>query len=352
MATYSIEASTDNPSSMFLLNGLEVPKGEYTIEYGEYEDNSGSPENIKIGIVSKYTGKPLVPPSLYTSYDDGTATLASTSALITHLTVHLEIHTAAGNTINDFNEEAALGTVSGVSSINKFGFNNDVDAAAIEVMAAFGGTFDETDIITTAQTLTITYNNTTDGSSATGARMLQIDYLDENNELVSAFHTLGSSGSDVTSFTCLGVNRVVVVSFGGDATNGNDITLTATTLGSIQAMIPAGVSVTQQLIYHTPVNNSFLINGIHFTALKLSGGGGSPQVTFRIWSYSRVTGGLYQFGRWKIDTVVNNAVDRYFDQPIVTTGREVIFITVETDVNNTTVSGRFTGNLFDTTIHV
>jgi hypothetical protein len=350
MARYSIEASTDNPLTMFLLNGLEVPKGEYTIEYGAFQDNSGTPENVQIGIVNKFTGKPLVPPSLFSAYDDGTTDFASTTALVTHLASILEINASTTSSINDFDSEVALGGIAGTVTIQKFAFNNDIDTASTEVLAAFGGAWADAQIITTAQTLTITYNNTTDGSSGTGARMLQIDYLDANNELQTAFHTLGSTGSDTTSFTCLGVNRAVVVSFGGDSSNGNDITLTATTLGSVQAEIPAGLSVTQQLIYHTPINNTLLLNGINFDALKISGGGGSPRVTFKIWSYSRVTGGVYEFGEWTIDTSVTNSIVRQFEEPIVLGGREVIYVEVETDVNNTAVSGRFFGNLFDTSI--
>ena len=102
----------------------------------------------------------------------------------------------------------------------------DVDTATSEVVASFGGAFDPlTDVIDTLQQFTIVYNNTTDGASGTGARMLQIDYIDTDFNAATAFHTLGSTGGDVTSFSGYGINRVVVVSLGGDLYNNNDITI-------------------------------------------------------------------------------------------------------------------------------
>ena len=68
---------------------------------------------------------------------------------------------------------------------------------------------------------------------------------------------LGSSGSDVTSFTGLGINRAVCVSFGTAAFNGADITITATTDATTQAQIPVGLNVTQQCIYHTQIGHNF-----------------------------------------------------------------------------------------------
>ncbi len=230
------------------------------------------------------------------------------------------------------------------SIVNKFGYNTDIDTASEEVVASFGGAFDpSTAVISTAQTFTITYNNTTDGSGGTGARMLQIDYLDENLAATSAFHTLGGTGSDVTAFTGVGINRVVVVSLGGAIYNTNDITLTATTDATIQARVPAEKSVTQQCIYHTPISRTLNVNYIQISALKISGGGGSPIVNLIGYSYSRVTGGRYAVFDVEIDTAVENNLIINLQEPITFTGREVIYFEASTDINNTKVSLRFSG---------
>lgn len=146
---------------------------------------------------------------------------------------------------NNYSYEIALGNVPRAGVVNKFGFNPDIDLASSEVIASFGGSFDASNIVTTAQTLTITYNNTTDGLGTTGALTLLITYIDENFIEQSAVHVLSNTGSDVTSFTCLGVNRALVLSSGSNGKNANDITLTATTDTTIQAQIPSESSVTQ-----------------------------------------------------------------------------------------------------------
>jgi len=243
----------------------------------------------------------------------------------------------------------ALGASTGTATqVNKFGFNTDIDVASQEVIASFGGAFDpSTAVMSSAQTFTITYTNTLDGSTATGARMLQVSYIDENFASATAFHTLGSTGSDVTSFTGVGINRVVVVSYGGDATNGGDITFTATTDTTTQAQIPAGKSVTQQAIYHTPINRTLNLDFINLSVLKVSGGGGSPVVNIIGYSYSRVTGGRYAVIDLEVDTSVENNLVINYSEPIVFTGREVIYFEATTDVNNTKVSLRFSGTEID-----
>ena len=237
------------------------------------------------------------------------------------------------------------GVASGSASIvNKFGYNTDVDTATSEVVASFGGAFDPlTDVIDTLQQFTIVYNNTTDGASGTGARMLQIDYIDTDFNAATAFHTLGSTGGDVTSFSGYGINRVVVVSLGGDLYNNNDITISATVDLTTQAMVPAQKNVTQQCIYHTPINRTLNVNFLKISTLKLTGGGGNPVVNVIGYSYSRVTGGRYAVFDVEIDTSIENNLTYNFPEAITFTGREVVYFEATTDINNTKVSLRFSG---------
>jgi hypothetical protein len=241
--------------------------------------------------------------------------------------------------------EVAMGKRQGRSVQNKFGYNNDVDSAAEEIIAAFGGSFDPTsDIITTAQTFTIAYNSGTDGSGTTGATSLLITYLDEDFNLQDGIHVLGSSGSDTTSFSGLGINRALVLSSGANGYNTNDITITATTDGTTQASIPALGSVTEQLIFHTPVNHTLLTDWARFIVRKLSGGS-APRVTIRGYSWSRVTETRYLIYEEGLDTSVQNTINLTPSQKFPIGGREVIYFTCETNTNNTACSGRFSGVL-------
>jgi len=233
----------------------------------------------------------------------------------------------------------------GNAIVNKFRYNTDIDTASSpEIVASWGGSFNPaTDVISTLQQFTIVYNNTTDGASGTGARMLQIDYIDENFEAATGFHTLGSTGGDITSFSGYGINRAVVVSLGGDLYNNNDITIAATVDATTQAMIPAEKSVTQQCIYHTPINTKLDLNFVYASVLKISGGGGNPTVNITGYSYSRVTGGRYAVIDIEVDTQLENNVPITFPEPVSFGGREVIYFEATTDVNNTKVSLRFSG---------
>ena len=82
---YAIEASTDNPTVAFVVNGLEYQKDVYTIEYGSLEETSGTPEDVTVGIINKYSGATIVPASPYWQYTNGTTAFTSLSSLITHI---------------------------------------------------------------------------------------------------------------------------------------------------------------------------------------------------------------------------------------------------------------------------
>lgn len=104
----------------------------------------------------------------------------------------------------DYKYEVAMGKRQGRTTWNKFGYNLDINTASPEIVTSFGGVFDPTTaIITTAQTFTIAYNSGTDGLGTTGALSLLFTYLDGNFNSQIGIHTLGNTGSDVTSFTGL-----------------------------------------------------------------------------------------------------------------------------------------------------
>jgi len=234
--------------------------------------------------------------------------------------------------------------VNGDTVWNKFGYNADLDTGGQEIIAEWGGSFDpKTDIMTAADTFTITYSTGVDGSGTTGATSLLFTYVDANNESNTGIHTLGSSGSDVTTFTGVGINRVVVLSNGGLGWNASKITIKATTDDTIQATIPALGSVTQQCIFHTDIGSSFDANWLTFNALKDSGGGSSPRVTFYGYSFSKVTQTRYEILRHTIDTSDQSYVSFSPGQDFSIGGREVLYFTAETTANNVLVNCRFSG---------
>ena len=245
----------------------------------------------------------------------------------------------------DYIHHVALGDVDGAITWHKFGYNSDVDTASTEVIASFGGSVN---IMTSADTLDVVSSSANDTSAGTGAQSVLITGIDENHAYQIEVVTMNGVTPVTTTNSWLGVNRVVVLSSGSSNSNEGNITIddNAGTVG-VQAYIPTGDSTTQQMIFHTEINKTFLLSDIVINALKLSGGGGSPRIIVKCFSYSRVTETTYEVFRKNIDTSLENTLTVNFKIPLVFTGREVIYFTAGTDVNNTEVSGRFTGILID-----
>ena len=231
---------------------------------------------------------------------------------------------------------------------NKFGYNQSVPNSTTEqIIAPWGGAFDPTtDIMTTDQTFTITYDQTVDGAGTTGALSLMVIGVKTVDGVVvnfTQFHTLGNTGTDVTSFSGIGINRVNLISNGGLGWNAADITFTATTDGTTQAEIPAEGSVTQQLIFHTQQNYNFQATWVRFNVRKLSKGGSDIFYTVKGYSWSRVTLTRYEVFRENDDTGLSATTDIKPSEIFTIGGREVLYFTATSDTNSTVVNGRFSG---------
>ena len=297
--------------------------------------------------------------------EDGTTAYSSTTLkdfLLTNTGAGSALPTQTGNEVvvssdsailtrpSNYAYEVAGGLRSGKSVVNKFAINTDIDTETSEIVASWGGAFDPTsDIMTTAQTFNITYNGTTDGESTTGALSLLFTYLDSSFEQATAMHTLGTDGSDTTSFSGLGINRIVVLSNGGSGHNVNDITVTATTDGTTQAQIPALTSVTQQSLFHTPISTNLYLDWLFAAAAKTSGGGSNPQFEIKGYSWSRVTLARYLIFQAIFDSQRQSFLEIRPSQAFTLGGREVVWFEVETDTNNTQVELRYSGSLESTT---
>ena len=245
--------------------------------------------------------------------------------------------------VTDFQDQVSLGNISGVTAWNKFGYRSNLQAATGEQLITAGGISTAPTILSSASTFTIAYDGTgggsTDGASTDGARTITFYYLDSNGEDAVATHVLETDGSDVTSFTGLGINRAVVSSSGSGQTNASDITITATTGGSEQAFIPAGQSVTQQLWFHVATNRVGLIKNVFLAANKLSGS--SPKVIFKIYVFSRTVSTIFEIFRFTMDTATTNELLLQDAVNFRLNSGDVAYVVGDTDTNNTLVEGRF-----------
>lgn len=224
--------------------------------------------------------------------------------------------------------------------VSQFGYRTVTTAATGE--ETIWGDSSNLTIMTTADTFDIAYVNSTDGAATTGALELTFEYLDANHELQEAAHTLGGSGSDTTSFTGLGVNKVTVTSSGSTNHNVDAITVTDTTGGTTQAYIAATYGITQQLLFHCPANSIPIIKDIF---IATEPGGLTPKVDFALRTYNRLQESTLRMQSWKIDAALISNID--YKRDIKLKGRDVVYITADTDTDNIVVSGSFSLNIYD-----
>lgn len=248
---------------------------------------------------------------------------------------------------SSFQDEVRIGRRSGVTGWTKFAYRTGLTAASGEqvIWTASGDTFTP---LTSAETFTITYTQANDGSSANGAKTLAIYYVDANGLPAVAIHTLGNDGSDVTSFTGLGINRVAVASSGSSQTNTAAITFTATTAGTTQAHIPANEGVTQQAIFFCGANHDAILKYIRLNVVR-SSGGSTGTVLLKGYIFNRAVATRFLIFRETVNVAIKLDVD--IVEPIGSnlSPTDVLYFVADTDTNNFEVDCRFSLNEYQRT---
>jgi len=244
-----------------------------------------------------------------------------------------------------FQDEVRIGRRPGVTGWTKFGYRDGLTAASGEqTIWDSAGNFTP---LTSASTFTVTYNSSTDGEGTTGATALTFFYIDSSGLPATATHTLGNDGSDVTSFSGLGINRIAVSATGTADKNTNDITVTATTGSTVQAVVSALGSVTQQAIFFVGSNHQAIAKYLWWNLAKP--GGGNALVLIKGYVYSRAVDTFYEVFRVEVDTTVE--LTGHINEPIGfnLNATDVLFFVADTDTNGANVKLRFSLNEYQST---
>lgn len=246
-------------------------------------------------------------------------------------------------------DEIRIGRRAGADGWTKFGYRDDLQSASGEqTIWAASGNFTP---LTSAETFDIAYDGTaggsTDGAGTNGATELAFYYIDSDGLPAISTHTLGTDGSDTTSFSGLGINRVAVSASGSNDYNTSDITVTATTSGTTQAIIPAEGSVTQQAIYFNGSNHDAILKYLFFNVNKLSGS--NPKVTVKAYVYNRAVATRYEVFRHIIDTQSENTITITEPVGFNLSPTDVLYFTADTDQNDTVITLRFSLNQYQRT---
>ena len=238
----------------------------------------------------------------------------------------------------DFGLEVALGKIPGYEMIERFGHNQDLDAAAEETIWDNGGRIT---YLTVGETLTIVSSSASDDGSpvGVGARTILIRGVNSLWEDTTEIVTLDGTTPVITTSTWLGVNNAIVLTSGTSKANVGSITITATTSTTAQAYIEPLESMNHAMVYHIPLGKRVSTHVLTYYAAKITGGA-NPIVTFR--------GILIA----ENGTEVNAFVDRLdtsvvsqagvIDGPSSYVGEKTrLEVRASTTDNNTSVSARF-----------
>jgi hypothetical protein len=245
----------------------------------------------------------------------------------------------------DFHTEVALGRRQGQETWNKFGYNLDLGTAGTQkVIAEFSA--GALSYITTAETMDIVSSSANDtNSSGTGARSVRIWGVGANWVNQTEDITLNGTSTVTTTKTWIGINRVSVTLAGSGAKNDGKLTVTGnTTTGTTFATVPASQGTTQQCIFYVPAGYQFLAEWLYLSARKTSGGA-KPEIDYFGYVYSAVSNAEYEIYRDTIDIGVQQHIDVTPPTPFVVGEQSILWFTAESDTNNTSVKGRFSGEL-------
>ena len=250
---------------------------------------------------------------------------------------------------SDFHTEVALGRRQGQSTWNKFGYNLDIDTTTDpEVIASWGGTFGYD---TTGSTLSVVSTSTADNGTSspmgTGTQQVVIFGVDENWNEVTEVIALNGTTPVTTTNQFIGVNRMSIYLNGSGTSNAGTISAFTTASPTTQlAEMPIGQGTTQQLIFYVPVNHQFLAEWLYFNIKKVGGGGGStPVVDIRGWVYSDVAKAEFEVYRDSVDVSETQHLNVAPPTPFVIGEKSILWFTAETDISDTAVAGRLSGEL-------
>jgi len=244
--------------------------------------------------------------------------------------------------IEDHQELIRRGLVAGVTGWNKFGYRTGLTAAGGEqTIWAAEGNFTP---MQAAGAFTVSYNPVTDGVGTTGATQVYFYYLTADGIPAIMPHTLGSTGSDTTSFTGLGINRCVVAANGGATYNVSDITVFSNgSPGEIQAFIPATQSVTQQGIFFTGTGYTAIAR---FLDLSVDVATKTAVILIKGYVYNRQFDTRFEIFRTVIDTAVELRASLTDPIGFVLNSTDVLYFVADSDSNSVDIHLRFSLNMY------
>ena len=244
--------------------------------------------------------------------------------------------------MDNFFTNAAIGNLSGVSTINKFGRNPDIDKTA-EIIWATGGA---KTVHTAAVTIEVISGDGNDTAAGSGAQEITIQYIDNNwAQQSGTIQTNGTSASTETIVNVLRVNRAFVSrsgTYGGN--NDGNITVRVESAGVTFVTILAGKGQTETTFYTIPTGNTLAISKVTLAVDSTKTASGE---LFAVRAADDVTTPFTATKRklWGVSGI-QGAHTEEIVPPFIVVGPADVFLEGASAANDTEVEGSYNGVLY------
>jgi hypothetical protein len=152
--------------------------------------------------------------------------------------------TVVGSNGQDFYLAVPAGLITDTESVNKFGFNPDVNGSNFEEIWDVSTSYTWK---TSASTVTVKSDDSSDTSAGSGARTVEIQGLDGSYNPISETITMNGTSNVTSSNSYLRIFRMKVLTAGSQEENDGDITATHT--GTVIAQISEENNQTLMAVY-------------------------------------------------------------------------------------------------------
>ena len=252
-----------------------------------------------------------------------------------------------------FNLNAAMGNITGISTVNKFGHNHEIDTGTTADIWDGGAATSGISLIWVAPTAAAVHNivSTSDVDSVGlgGALTLQVIGLTSwDRAEVSEVVILDGTNDVATDSSYVIIYRMRVLTSGGTSRNAGIITATATapSATTVTARIAVGDGQTAMAIYGVPSICTFYMTQVHKNVNKAVGAAGlidieihyNPEPDAQLTNFNT----LETFG---LQTVGTSSSNQPFPQPIKFVGPAIIKLQAVSGTNDMDISAGFSGYL-------
>lgn len=236
----------------------------------------------------------------------------------------------------------AAGYIQGITVVNKFGRNLDVDTATVpEDIWGGGGVY--TGFPDSAlETISVSSDSASDTSNGTGARTVRLTGLDTDYNIVSADVTLNGITPVATTQTFRRVHTAQVLTAGSGGVNVGIITFnhTTTTANVFLQMMP-GRNQTNNSAYTIPAGKTGFIRRIFASTLSTSAGAADCAV------WTRSFGGVYRQRRPFSVSNTTNWIDDIYAGISFTEKSDIVLRCISASANNMNIAAGYDMILVD-----